>query len=191
MTTKETLRKEYLRRRLAIPEPTRQQKSESMWPHLDQFLSVRGYRQVFVFQSIKGEAALAPWYSRLNPALQVGLPVVQKEKNAIAFFHWQSSTRFVPGPFGIPEPDPKSATLLHANAHTLILVPALAVAPSGYRLGYGGGYYDRFIASHPFATYIAVVYSELADADIPIDTHDRPVDFVLTENGIRSPVLKS
>jgi 5-formyltetrahydrofolate cyclo-ligase len=67
----------------------------------------------------------------------------------------------------------------------LLLVPLLAYDNQGYRLGYGGGYYDRVLATLPGARAIGIAYSGQAMDKLPHDCHDHPLQAVLTEEGLR------
>ena len=96
-----------------------------------------------------------------------------------------------PRSFGIPEP-PKYFRPIDEGDLDLLIVPSLAVDIDGYRLGFGGGYYDRFITSlrklrtHPFVTAIqftAFLYTK----KLPRESHDRPVDSIITEKEIIIP----
>lgn len=68
----------------------------------------------------------------------------------------------------------------------VVLVPCVGYAPSGGRLGYGGGYYDRWLASHPHVTAIGVAWSgcALSDAQLGMLDHDIPLSLILTEKGV-------
>lgn len=61
----------------------------------------------------------------------------------------------------------------------LIFVPALTVDGNNYRLGYGGGFYDRFIGKYPDITTVVPVAKELYTDSLPICSYDKPVDFVI------------
>ena len=63
----------------------------------------------------------------------------------------------------------------------LIFVPALMADKQNYRLGYGGGYYDRFLKSHPAVTGICVCYDECVTEKLPADEHDTPVSAIITQ----------
>ena len=75
-------------------------------------------------------------------------------------------------------------TLSHRSAFAFVLVPSLAVDRDGHRLGRGGGYYDRVLATVPRARRVAVVYDEEVVATVPHDPHDVDVAFALTPSGL-------
>ena len=97
--------------------------------------------------------------------------------------------------YGIPEPPPEMPACAPAElaALSLVIVPSLAVDMQGYRLGYGGGYYDRFISRFPETKkdrplFAAIQYAAfLKNVPLPRDPHDRPVDAIITEAGIIIP----
>lgn len=90
---------------------------------------------------------------------------------------------FATGCFGVLEPVGPTAS---TDDLDLVLMPALAVDPSGARLGYGGGFYDRFLTTHPHVRTLAVLFS-LSRVDDPlpfVPQHDRRVDGWVTPTGI-------
>jgi 5-formyltetrahydrofolate cyclo-ligase len=84
-------------------------------------------------------------------------------------------------PFGLTQPPASSpACLLPPPTDTLLLVPALLCDAKGYRLGYGGGYYDRFLASHPaYQARTVGLCHALYPAPLPTDPWDKPLRWVL------------
>jgi 5,10-methenyltetrahydrofolate synthetase len=68
----------------------------------------------------------------------------------------------------------------------VILVPCLGYTADGYRLGYGGGYYDRWLAAHPHVTAVGVAWSvtQLTPAELAAEPHDQPLMLVVTERGV-------
>lgn len=89
------------------------------------------------------------------------------------------------GAMGILEPDAKSTPICPAEAIDLAIVPGVAFAKDGRRLGYGGGYYDRYLRTiHQDIPKIAMIPGAQITDDIPTDTHDLPVDALMTERGI-------
>ena len=84
-----------------------------------------------------------------------------------------------PGRMGIQEPPvPEEETDLPEP--DLILVPCMAAAPNGIRLGHGAGYYDRFLAEHPAQT-VCLCFRALLRSDLPAEDTDIPVDFVISD----------
>ncbi len=86
-----------------------------------------------------------------------------------------------PGRFGIPTPR-ADAPLATCTARSLCLVPALAATKDGLRLGYGGGFYDRFLPDFPGISLLPI-YSALVCDTLPREQTDQTVDYVLTEKG--------
>ena len=131
--------------------------------------------------------ATEPGYGRLPAAYtQLGarvlLPVVPASGSDLA---WAVDTgRLAPGRFGLLEPVGPRLGPTAIGTADVIVVPALAVARDGVRLGRGGGYYDRALRhARPDAVVVALVFDdELVDA-LPSEPHDRRVDAVVTPSG--------
>lgn len=87
--------------------------------------------------------------------------------------------RLSPGSFGIPEPD-EGCPVVKRESLSLILVPGLCFDEQGFRLGHGGGYYDRYLAGFAGLT-VALCRDRLLFSSLPVQEHDRPVDVLLTE----------
>ena len=83
-----------------------------------------------------------------------------------------------PGAFGIPEPiaDGPEAD----DEQALVLMPGLAFDPEGHRCGYGGGFYDKFLAAHPTHPTVALCYGFQMFDHLDTDDYDVPVDAVLS-----------
>ena len=97
---------------------------------------------------------------------------------------FQPEVPLVRAPFGLWEP-PEDAPLLDKSSIQLALVPAVCYDRAGYRLGFGGGYYDRWLAD--FSGFTAgLCRGRVLQDRVPREPHDRRVDLVLTEEG---PVL--
>jgi 5-formyltetrahydrofolate cyclo-ligase len=96
-----------------------------------------------------------------------------------------ANTPLAPGPFGLREPVGVSRVVDWTNI-TVMFLPALAIDRTGHRLGQGGGFYDRALASVPSVSdggplRVGVVHDEEFLESVPVDDHDRGVDAVLTE----------
>ncbi len=84
-----------------------------------------------------------------------------------------------PGRMGIQEP-PVPEEGMDLPEPDLILVPCMAAAPNGIRLGHGAGYYDRFLSEHPAQT-VCLCFRALLRSDLPAEETDIPVDFVISD----------
>ena len=88
------------------------------------------------------------------------------------------------GTFGLLEPIPEKCEKLTDYSEGLCVVPGLSFDAKGYRLGYGMGYYDRFLSAFQ-GTTAGVCYAECVQWNLPHGYYDRPVDILVTENFIR------
>ncbi len=87
-----------------------------------------------------------------------------------------------PGHFGIREPKQSLLAPVAADDIDLVLVPAVAYDRRGYRIGYGGGYYDRFFSGlHHHPVKLGLAFACQMVPTIPADSHDIPVDIIVTE----------
>jgi 5-formyltetrahydrofolate cyclo-ligase len=128
-----------------------------------------------------------PGHGRLPAAFtQLGarilLPVVPADGAELS---WAVDTgRLAPGRFGLMEPvGPRLGPTAIGTAEAVV-VPALAVARDGRRLGRGGGYYDRALRhTRPDAVLVAVVFDDELVDELPIEAHDHPVTAVVTPSG--------
>lgn len=92
-------------------------------------------------------------------------------------------TCFTKGAFGIMEP--KTSAVDDVSIIDIVIAPALCVDMSLNRLGYGGGFYDRFFANENLrAKKIAVIAQQLITEKLPFEIYDIPVDYALCENGL-------
>jgi len=109
---------------------------------------------------------------------KISLPVI-KEKNEMDFFKWSSNEPLRIGKMGVPEPHQKKKVY-----PDILLVPLVAFDKYNYRLGYGGGYYDRYIkkiSNIKKILTIGLAFSFQKMDKIPINDNDKKLDFILTE----------
>ena len=103
------------------------------------------------------------------------------KKSPLLFRTWRKGDPLIVHPFGMHEP-PESAARVTPD---VLLIPLLAFDAKGTRLGYGGGFYDRTLASLATKRAIGIAYSGQEVAELPCHDHDHPLDSVVTENGVR------
>jgi 5-formyltetrahydrofolate cyclo-ligase len=144
--------------------------------------------QVAVFASFGEEIDTYPLLGRLiELAGGVLLPRVVAAERRLEFRRVTDLAHgLVPAYQGIPEPDPAAyPETVAPEAMDLIVVPGLLYDRCGYRLGYGGGFYDKLLAQPRRCRAAGIVFSPLlTDHDLPAADFDRPVDLIVTESGI-------
>jgi 5-formyltetrahydrofolate cyclo-ligase len=104
------------------------------------------------------------------------------ENRGMQFYYVESYNQLTDSAFQIKEPVPDRCTPAFKDDIDLLLVPGLLFDKSGYRIGYGGGYYDRYIADYRHKT-IALASSNQLRQSLPIDPYDQRVELLLTDAG--------
>ncbi|ADU97170.1 5-formyltetrahydrofolate cyclo-ligase [Thermovibrio ammonificans HB-1] len=177
MHTKASLRSYLLKKRLQLTQQELQALSRRVEENLKRLLRELSPKSVMLYWPIKGEPDLTPLARELlENGVKLYFPKVLKER--IAAVEVDNLDQLSPGAFNIPEP-PYSPQ--REGTPEAVVVPALGYDKKGYRLGYGGGYYDRFLASAPVKDKIGVCFHfQLLDA-IPVEPFDQPVDWIVTD----------
>ncbi len=133
------------------------------------------------FIPYKSEITTIPFLAALHAqGWRTCLPVVIALEEPLVFRAWLPGSPLVPGAWDIPVPPEGAAEVLP----DVLLVPMLAFDRKGFRLGYGGGFYDRTLEklrALKTVTAIGVAYAAQLVEDVPIGAFDAPLDFVMTE----------
>lgn len=114
---------------------------------------------------------------------RVGLPVVTGKHQPLIFRAWDPEVELVQGSFRVMIPPPEAPGV----TPSVLLVPLLAFDPEGYRLGYGGGFYDRTLAklrAEAHAVAVGVAYGAQEVPVVPRGAYDQPLDFIVTERAV-------
>ena len=110
---------------------------------------------------------------------KIGLPVVDKLHKTLQFHAWWPGCPMENDAYDIPKPKGTDVIML-----TLLLVPCLGFGPGGFRLGYGGGFYDRTLASiHPKPFTVGLGFANGYVSNFAPEQHDVPLDAILTDHG--------
>lgn len=125
----------------------------------------------------------------LSSGKKVAVPRCVPGKLEMEFYFIDSLQQLKPGGFGIPEPEPCKEAKLSACTGGLCLVPGLSFDTDGGRLGYGGGYYDRFLASYSGIAAGLCYSAMLSEQLLPCYSHDVKITYVLTENRVIRSII--
>ncbi len=175
-------RAELLANRAALSFHDRQAFAESLTAHLRTAVDLHAYPVLGFYWPIRGELDLRGIAQRhVEAGHRVALPVVVAKNAPIEFWEWEPASAMQRGLWNIPVPAERRVVVPDA-----LLVPLLGHDAAGYRLGYGGGYYDRTLAAlgqKPLC--IGVGYDDASVATIHPQPHDIPMDFVVTERRVQ------
>ena len=115
---------------------------------------------------------------------KIGLPVVDKVHKTLTFHAWYPGCPMEEDAYGIPKPKDTEVIV-----PTLLFVPCVGYGPGGYRLGYGGGFYDRTLATlQPRPVTVGLGFTHGWLPDLEPEAHDIPLDALLNDNGVVWPV---
>ena len=181
MNSKGRLREEFLTIRAAVAIHQHTVWSEALCGHLLE--KCMGTNRIFAFYPAKGEPDILPLIRQLiRSGKEVALPAIRNGKMA---FHTVQNPdlTFTESVFGIPQPDPDLPLCEQMENQDIVLTPGVAFTAAGARLGYGGGYYDRFLSRFP-GTSIGIAFAVQLTNSIPAFDHDRRVDYICTEEGL-------
>src|SRR3989338_3186146 len=171
---KAALRRALIEERLNLPD--RLQRADLLQQVMRIWLVNRPDTVIGAYWPIKGEFDPLP--------ARIGLPVVNKQHKTLTFHAWYPGCPMEEDAYVIPKPKDTEVIV-----PTLLFVPCVGYAPGGYRLGYGGGVYDRTLATlqpKPFTVGLGFTHGYLDDFEP--EEFDLPLDAILNDNGVVWPV---
>lgn len=191
---KALLRKRFLQVRSGIARSAHEKWDEALTEHLTEHLRMLAARSattpvLAAYRSFGGEPDVQAGLDTLaGEGWRIAYPKTDKKAMALHFYEAHSPLReadFKRGPFGIWEPDPERTHEVLAADIDMVLIPGVAFSRAGVRLGYGGGYYDRWLAAAGTAhVRIGISYQSLVQDELPRADHDVLVHHIVTEKGV-------
>ena len=183
---KSSLRSNYLSVRAALPAANRATSEAAIRASLRGFDLFDRARVVLTYVSFGSEVDTRTLMGELfAKGRRVAVPRVERDGRRMRFHVITSFDELSPGTMGILEPPPEAHALtVPEMVRTVCLVPGLVFDGAGHRVGYGGGYYDRFLAFYPGDKIALARTTMLSSNPLPVGPHDVPVDFIATEGGI-------
>ena len=188
---KQALRKTLLAQRQELPD--RLHRAELLLRVMRIWLVGRTDTTIGAYWPIKGEFDPLPALHRWKEdgelldqpqRRRIGLPVVNKEHKTMTFHVWYPGCPMEEDAYGIPKPKDTEVVV-----PTLLFAPCVGYGPGGYRLGYGGGFYDRMMASlDPKPFTVGLGFGVGFVEDFESEPHDVPLDAILNNNGVVWPV---
>jgi 5-formyltetrahydrofolate cyclo-ligase len=184
---KDTLRKELLRKRDAIPAEVRRAKSRLIQATLLSLPEFGNASLPLLFASFRSEVdTMGIIRHFLEASRPVVVPKVDRENYRLVLREIRSPEELAPGYMGIPEPvvlsDDRARNINEVDA---ALLPGAGFDPTGARIGYGGGYYDRLLSGLTNdIPLISAAFEEQIAAGVPAESHDVRVKIIVTDRRI-------
>lgn len=175
------LRKRLIEERMAMNPAAREAQGEAVRSRIAAEIDL-GAGAIGIYWPIRGEIDLrALARAHIERGGTVGLPVVVEPFAPLEFWRWSPGTPLRHDRAKIPIPAERDPVQPQA-----LLIPLVGYDPDGYRLGYGGGYYDRTLAAaRPCPLRVGLGYEEARLQSIHPQPHDIPMDVIVTAGGIR------
>ncbi len=179
---KNRVRQQMRERREALTPADRLEKSNAICRHV--LRHIHDGDTVMVYSAKELEAPTRPIITTLlekgNPG---GVPIIVKADVSLRLSYIHDLSVLVPSTFGVLEPIGNEIPASPKEIHT-ILLPMLGFDRHGGRLGYGAGYYDRFLAANPQIRKIGIAFACQEAERVPVDANDIHMNCIITEEGI-------
>jgi 5-formyltetrahydrofolate cyclo-ligase len=147
---------------------------------------LNGEKTVMVYVSKPPEVDMMPLIRHLlQRGVRVVVPIIERETRTLRLSCLEDPGDLVCSTFMVPEPIGKEIPARGEDLE-VVIVPLLAFDRSGHRLGYGAGYYDRFLSMYPQAKKIGAAFSCQEIGSVPADENDVAMDLIVTEREIIS-----
>lgn len=111
---------------------------------------------------------------------KVAVPKCHPKTREMTFYAIESFAQLETVYMHLREPIPEKCELVDANEMDIILVPGVVFDRFGYRIGYGGGYYDRYVLNYKKGKLMSLLFDEQIVNRVPSEEHDCPVDIIVT-----------
>lgn len=179
---KTTLRTVLKEKRFALLPAERKEKSRRICRLLSQ--EIKQYSVVMMYAAKEPEVETLEYIRQLiQEGKTVVVPIIQRETHTLRLSVLKDITALTCSTFNVPEPVSAEIPIAGESIQCVVL-PMVGFDRSGNRLGYGAGYYDRFLAENPHVKKIGLAYSCQEADKVPTDEYDVKMDAVITEDSV-------
>ena len=185
---KSELRQKYRSLRQSMPPEIKKQKDMAIADQVRRLWQYQRNAVLLIYVSTSIEVDTTEIIRRaIADGKRVAVPRCVPDTRNMEFYYIDSIDELSPGMFGVLEPEINPDRLYKESDGGLCIVPAFSYDWSGYRLGYGKGYYDRFLSRFE-GNMVGICYSECVQRTLPHGRYDRPVELLVTESYLRRTV---
>ena len=183
---KKQLRTSLLAKRRALDPAERQAHDEAILRHLTAMPEVQAARTILLYLDFRDEPtsdAMIRW--GLFAGKLICAPKTIVEERRLIPIRIEDPDDLISGAYGIREPRDSEEARVEIETIDTVILPGVGFDRRGGRLGYGGGYYDRFLPKlRPDVVKIAVAYELQVLPEVPLEPHDTKLDALVTEAGV-------
>lgn len=177
--SKKMLRKALLETRKNLPANERSRFDCEIGKRVLQYLRFRPFETIGVYLPIRNEPNLMELYETLSRNMHLSLPITIASDLPLQFVQWCPGDPLSKGAYNISIP----AIQKPVDMPQALLIPCVGFTANRFRLGYGGGFFDRTLAKFPDTHTIGIAYSCLL-TDFVVEENDIPLQCIITETGI-------
>ncbi|HOI59513.1 MULTISPECIES: 5-formyltetrahydrofolate cyclo-ligase [unclassified Methanoculleus] len=179
--TKAALREQAKEARLLLSPSQITEYSRSITERLLDLLN--GCTTVMVYVAKAPEVETSGLIADLNRrGVRVVVPIIERETCSLRLSYLPDPAALSPSTFNVPEPIGHELPARPEEIE-VVIIPMLAFDAEGNRLGYGAGYYDRFLSRYPHPQKIGIAFSCQQTPSVPVDENDVKMDWIVTEKG--------
>jgi 5-formyltetrahydrofolate cyclo-ligase len=178
MNEKNSIRESFLKKRASMTETSKRELSIAICKNILDFNLFKSATTVALYFPVRSEADVLSLTAEKGKYFAFP-KVVEKE---LFYSQAEYPDGFVTGSFGIPEP--VACEFVDPDKIELFLVPGIVFDESGYRLGYGKGFYDRLISKHATITTLGVCFNDFLIKRLKVDPWDTRVNYMVTDQGV-------
>ena len=120
----------------------------------------------------------------LKKGKEVAVPYMTGKPHEMVFLEIDGLDNLVENKYGILEPVFNEENIVNSNESTFIIVPALVLDNNKNRMGYGGGFYDKYLSENKYLCSVGVAYDFQIVEKVPTEENDVPLDIIVTNRGI-------
>ncbi|OLS03052.1 5-formyltetrahydrofolate cyclo-ligase [Tissierella creatinophila] len=182
---KKLIREQILKKRKTLSEETREIYSQKITNKLLASSHYMNAKTIMCFISFSDEVDTHDFIkSAIQDGKKIVVPVTFPKTHELKPSRVKDFNELEPGYYNILTPKKEFERFIDPKDIDLVITPGVAFRKDGYRVGYGGGYYDRFLSKIPNTITIAICFSIQLVDELPTDSFDIPVDYIYTEKNI-------
>ncbi len=177
---KKALRQKYRGLREVMPLPEKQQLDSKIFHRLTNFCEYQKAKTILIFVSTKIEVDTIKIIEKaIQDGKKVAVPKCLDKNGRMAFFVIKSLNELQEASFGLLEPDEKKSPMLIDFTSSICILPGFAFDSNGYRIGFGKGYYDRFLQKYS-GIKIGICYNSCIADSLPHGRYDVSANYIVT-----------